>query len=702
MPSTPSLATTVKPQNGFFGWVRVALDIPIFADFDYRSTQALPEGTRVIVPFGRRKRVGMVVAWPEKPSVAPEQIKDVDEVLDDTPPMPADWMRLARFAASYYRRPLGEVMLPALPAGLKQVSAYQGKRSAGGPVKRMDRRPGTIRKTPASETKPEKPVLNAGQQQALDTLLAVAGHQTLLLHGVTGSGKTEVYIRAIEAVLKRGRQVLLLVPEINLTPQLERALRTRLPDDKDHDPLAILHSGLAAGGRLRAWMRAQRGQAKVLLGTRLAIFTPLPRLGLIIVDEEHDTSYKQQDGLRYSARDLAVWRGRDLDIPVLLGSATPSLETWHHAQTGHYRHLSLVERATEATLPDIHLVDTRRLRTEQGFSPQALDAMATMLEAGRQVLVFINRRGYAPVLNCGSCGWVTQCRRCTAYMVLHRGRQTSHYLQCHHCGLRSVVPSRCPDCGDVDLKPMGRGTQRIEEFLGHHFPDARLARIDADSTRRKGSADRLFKQVHAGETDILVGTQMVAKGHDFINLGLVVVLNADAMLFAQDFRAPERLFAQLMQVAGRAGRHGLPGQVMIQTDYPEQPLYQALCQHDYEGFANHALAERQSVGLPPFARQALLMAEARELTQALDFLNKAANLPAQHPEHYASAAMVTLYDPVPLRVVRVANVERAQLLLECEHRPALQAFLATWAVQLVELARQCRVRHTLEIDPLEI
>jgi len=699
MSISPETAIEAGEGQVFNGWVRVVLDIPIFGDFDYRSSQPLPIGTRVIVPFGNRKMVGLVAGWPASPSINPEQIKDIDEVLDDTPPLPPDWMRLAIFAATYYRRPLGEVVLPALPASLKQVSAYQGKRSDGGPVRRMDKkRPPAVRKV-SGEAK--VPVLNPEQQAALDALLSTTGNHTLLLHGVTGSGKTEVYVRAITETLRRNRQVLLLVPEINLTPQLERTLRTRL-GSHDDDPLAVLHSGLATGSRLRAWMRVQREQASVLLGTRLAIFTPMPRLGLIIVDEEHDTSYKQQDGLRYSARDLAVWRGRDLDIPVLLGSATPSLETWRHAQTGQYGYARLSQRATDVALPEIQLVDTRRQKLEQGFSPQALEAMTRCLENGQQALVFINRRGYAPVLNCSSCGWVTQCQRCTAYMVLHRSRQASHYLQCHHCGMRAPVPRHCPDCGDLDLKPMGRGTQRIEVFLEQHFPAARLARIDADSTRRKGSADQLFDQVHAGEIDILVGTQMVAKGHDFLNLGLVVVLNADAMLFAQDFRAPERLFAQLMQVAGRAGRHGQTGKVMVQTEYPEQPLYQALCKHDYPGFADHALLERESVGLPPYAYQALLMAEARELARALDFLKQAAQLPEQFPDGYPTAATVTRYDPVPLRVVRVANVERAQLLLESPHRPALQAFLSTWSRQLPDLARQCRVRHTLEIDPLEI
>jgi primosomal protein N' (replication factor Y) len=440
----------------------------------------------------------------------------------------------------------------------------------------------------------------------------------------------------------------------------------------------------------------------VLLGTRLAIFAPLPDLGLIIVDEEHDTSYKQQDGLRYSARDLAVWRARDRGVPVVLGSATPSLESWHHAERGHYQRYTLSGRARAVALPQVRLVDTRRLALQQGFSPQLLTALAEHLQRKEQSLIFINRRGYAPVLDCSSCGWVSSCPRCTAYTVLHRAPGRRNVLQCHHCGYHARVPQACPDCGDQDLKPMGRGTQRVEEHLAELFPEARISRIDADSTRLKGSAAALFAQVHAGEVDILVGTQMVAKGHDFSNLGLVGVLNADSMLFAQDFRAPERLFSQLMQVAGRAGRHVTGGEVIIQTDYPEQPVYQALVRHDYPGFAKYGLAERKAVGLPPYAFQALLTAEAREIAVALDFLSQARMLPGQNPADYPGADAVTLYDPVPLRVVRVANIERAQLLVESRHRPALQAFLTAWAPALTELSRRCKVRCNLEVDPLEI
>lgn len=680
-------------------WVRVAVDVPLHGLFDYRSAAPLSPGVRVIVPFGRRKLVGVVVATPDKPALDAAQIKDVDQVLDDTPPLPSDWLRLASFAAQYYQRPLGEVMLPALPAALRKVGAYQGKRSGGGPVQRMDKRG----KVQAPDTPADvPPELNSQQAAAAQAVAALRHHKTILLHGVTGSGKTEVYLHAAQQVLARGRQVLFMVPEINLTPQLERSLRARLAAVAGAGGLAVLHSGLADGERLQAWMQVHRGQARVLLGTRLSILAPMPDLGLIIVDEEHDTSYKQQDGLRYSARDLAVWRGRDLDIPVVLGSATPSLESWNHAETGHYQRYTLAQRARAVELPDVRLVDTRRLALQQGFSPQLIKAIGEKLADGQQALVFLNRRGYAPVLHCSSCGWVSQCPRCTAYAVLHRAGPRRNLLQCHHCGHQARVPAACPDCGDQDLKPMGRGTQRVEEHLAELFPQARIARIDADSTRLKGSAAALFARIHAGEFDLLVGTQMVAKGHDFANLGLVGVLNADAMLFAQDFRAPERLFAQLMQVAGRAGRHVKGGQVIVQTDYPEQPVYQALVRHDYPGFARYGLDERRSVGLPPYAYQALLTAEARKLATALEFLAGARQLPAQQADDYPSAAQVALYDPVPLRVVRVANVERAQLLVESANRRALQAFLTTWSEALAPLARDFRVRYNLEVDPLEI
>jgi len=682
-------------------YLRVALDVPLPGLFDYRCDAPVPVGVRVIVPFGRRQLIGVVVEHPHTPEVAAENVRAVVQVLDDLPPLSSAWRRMVAFAARYYQRPLGEVMLPVLPASLRRVAAYQGKRAGAGPVARLDQRRAQRASHAAATSHTSAaalscaPLLNSEQSQALAAIRASEGYQTFLLYGVTGSGKTEVYLHAAAHVLAQGRQVLLLVPEINLTPQFEQSLRARLGSVVQDDAVAILHSGLAEGARLDAWLRVARGQARILLGTRLAIFTPMPELGLVIVDEEHETSYKQQEGLRYSARDLAIWRAHDLNIPVVLGSATPSLESWHHAQTGQYRLLTLAARARPVELPTIKLIDTRRLELQQGFAPALLQAMHTHLARGEQVLVFLNRRGFAPVLRCGSCEWVSTCPRCTAYTVLHRGHGQRHFLQCHHCGYQAPVPRACPTCGDQDLSPLGRGTQRVEEFLHDAFPQARVTRIDADSTRKKGSAAALFAQVHAGDIDILVGTQMVAKGHDFTRLGLVGVLNADAMLFAQDFRTPERLFAQLMQVAGRAGRHAQGAEVLVQTDYPNEAIYQALVRHDYAGFARTGLQQRQDTGMPPYAHQALLVAEDRELARALDFL-AAARAQAPIP------AGVHLYDPVPLRVVRVAGIERAQLLIESQNRVTLQRFLPAWCEPLFTLGRSRRIRWTLEVDPLEI
>jgi len=486
-------------------------------------------------------------------------------------------------------------------------------------------------------------------------------------------------------------QVLIMIPEINLTPQLESNIRARFPGLM----VATLHSGLAEGERMRNWLTAHLGQASIVLGTRLAVLASLPRLKLIIIDEEHDPSYKQQEGLRYSARDLAVWRAHQLGIPVVLGSATPSLESWHHAQSGRYRRLELRERAVQdAVLPAVRLIDMERDKPAEGLTSTLVSAVKRRLERGEQSLLFLNRRGYAPVLNCDACGWVSNCIRCTAFMVLHR---PEHRLRCHHCSLELRIPRSCPTCGNVDLQPLGRGTQRVEENLQLVFPTARILRIDADSTRRKGSAQAAFDSVHNGEVDILIGTQMVAKGHDFKNLTLVGILNPDTALFSHDYRASERLFAQLMQVSGRAGRAaqkegGSASEVLIQTRYPQHPLYASLMAHDYDRFADRLLEERQMAGLPPFLFQALLRAEARELETALDFLQQAATS-VEHPG-------IVINDPIPMTMTRVANVDRAQLLLESASRPALQAFLKVWMEALREI--KTRARWSLEVDPVDI
>jgi primosomal protein N' (replication factor Y) (superfamily II helicase) len=674
--------------------LRIALDTPLDTCFDYRWTAADPAapipqpGQLALVPFGRRESLGLIVGVGNATEVPPDKLKDVIAVRAQLPPLSTAWRELCAFAADYYQRPLGEVAIPALPKNLRTEKTTALDRA----LVRLDKTP--LQHDPAPQG---MPTLNDAQRNAADAIAEASGFAPTLLYGVTGSGKTEVYLQAAAQILARAEadgtpaQVLILIPEINLTPQLESNVRARFPGVM----VATLHSGLAEGERMRGWLAAHTGRAAIVLGTRLAILASMPHLRLIVVDEEHDPSYKQQEGLRYSARDLAVWRARQLAIPIVLGSATPSLETWHHAQSGRYRKLELRERASrDAVLPKVRLIDMERDKPGDGITSTLVTAIKTRLERGEQSLLFLNRRGYAPVLACDACGWIGNCPRCTAFMVLHK---PEHRLRCHHCSLEQRIPRSCPTCGNVDLQPLGRGTQRVEEALQQIFPQARLMRIDADSTRRKGSAQAAFDSVHRGEVDILVGTQMVAKGHDFRNLTLVGVLNPDTALFSHDYRASERLFAQLMQVAGRAGRAaqkegGSPSEVWIQTRYPQHPLYGAVMTHDYDRFAGSLLEERGQAGLPPFVYQALLRAEARELSIALDFLHQAAQC-LEHPG-------ITINDPIPMTMTRVANVDRAQLLVESASRPALQAFLKSWIGTLREM--KSRVKWSLEVDPVDI
>ncbi|MBS1186421.1 MAG: priA [Burkholderiaceae bacterium] len=669
-------------------FVQIAVDTPLDIFFDYRwlggDDAALPAvGQLALVPLGKREVIGLIVAVSEQTDVPPERLRDVIALRAQIPPLPEPWLALCRFAAGYYQRPLGEVALPCLPKKLREQKPLALERALK-KLAQTQASPSTV----ASEA----PTLNPAQQQAVDAIANADGFTPVLLHGITGSGKTEVYLQAAAQILTQSpaAQILILVPEINLTPQLEAGIRARFPTV----PVATLHSGLAETERLRHWLSAHLGQANIVLGTRLAVLASLPQLALIVVDEEHDPSYKQQEGLRYSARDLAVWRANQLGIPVVLGSATPSLESWQHAQTGRYRKIELTERAVQdAALPAIRLLDSGRNQLTDGMTAALMAALKLRLERGEQSLLFLNRRGYAPVLSCDACGWVSNCPRCTAFMVLHLSERK---LRCHHCSLEMRIPRACPDCGNIDLQPLGRGTQRVEESLLSHFQQARILRIDADSTRKKGSAQAAFDAVHEGEVDILIGTQMVAKGHDFQNLTLVGVLNPDTALFSHDYRASERLFAQLMQVAGRAGRSAQKddhqSEVLIQTRYPQHPLFAALKAHDYGVFATALLEEREQACLPPFCHQALLRAEARELPDALAFLQQAALLLA--PEG------VTINDPIPMALTRVANVCRAQLLVESASRPALQAFLREWMPALRTV--KTRVRWTMEVDPADI
>jgi len=664
-------------------FLQVALDTPLNSCFDYRwECQPGDEpavGQLVLVPFARREVVGLIVAVKGETEVPADKLKDAIAVRSQLSALPERWIALARFAADYYQRPLGEVALPGLPKNLRVPKTVALDRA----LKKL------AKEAPAHDPTPSgMPVLNPAQQEAANAIGGAQGFTPILLYGVTGSGKTEVYLQACAQVLAREQdaQILILVPEINLTPQLEGNIRARFPGVM----LATLHSSLSEGERMLHWLAAHQGRARIVLGTRLAILSSLPGLRLIVIDEEHDPSYKQQEGLRYSARDLAVWRAHQLGIPIVLGSATPSLETWHHAQSGRYRKLELRERAVrDAVLPTVKLVDMERDRPKDGLTGSLIAALRQRLDRGEQSLLFLNRRGYAPVICCDACGWISNCTRCTAFMVLHR---PEHRLRCHHCSLELRIPRHCPTCGNVDLQPLGRGTQRIEEGLAAMFPEARILRIDADSTRLKGSAQEAFDSVHRGEVDILVGTQMVAKGHDFKKLTLVGILNPDTALFSQDYRASERLFAQLMQVAGRAGRAGAASEVLVQTRYANHPLYGALMRHDYVRFAGSLLDERRQAGLPPFMYQALLRAEAPELATAIAFLEAARDsLPSE---------AVMINDPIPMTMTRVHNVDRAQLLVESSSRPALQAFLREW----VEILRgmKSRVRWSLEVDPLDI
>ncbi|MEQ1806523.1 MAG: primosomal protein N', partial [Burkholderiaceae bacterium] len=565
--------------------------------------------------------------------------------------------------------------------------------------------PDPPRRAPAAAA----PTLNAEQVELLEQLDAMIGQPAttpVLLHGVTGSGKTEIYLHAAAHALARGRQALVLVPEINLTPQLEARFAERFGAQR----IVSLHSGLTPAQRLRHWLAAHLGLVDLVLGTRLAIFASLPRLGLIVVDEEHDPSYKQQDGARYSARDLAVYRGRLESALVVLGSATPSLESWRHAQSGRYRRLNLPTRIAGAELPQVRLVDMARLPKAPGgsannvLSAPLVAALQERLDRGEQSLVFLNRRGYAPVLHCADCDWKSGCPHCSAWRVFHK---LDRSLRCHHCGLAERVPRACPECGNLDISPIGRGTERLEEQLAALLPKARIARIDADSTRAKGALQTQLNAVHAGEVDVLVGTQMIAKGHDFRRITLVAAVNPDAALFSVDFRSPERLFALLMQAAGRAGReasHSSRSEMWVQTWFPRHALYEALRRHDFEAFAQAQLTERESAGLPPYSHLAMLRAEARDAQAAEDFLHAAAKLGNALP----GADAVTIYPPVPLNVARVADVERVQMLIEAASRKALQQFLALWLPALHGLRNERRgpamriLRWAVDIDPLTI
>ncbi|MEY4725851.1 MAG: hypothetical protein RLZ36_478 [Pseudomonadota bacterium] len=685
----------------------------------YESDSAHTPGTLVRVPLGKRELLGVV--WdatatapvsttegtpPSEPSAL--QLRPIASVLEGIAPLNTHWRQLVQFAASYYQRSAGEVALAALPSQLRDLTPEQWARR----LKRKPKAP-----SPCDGAVPHIPQATEEQAQALADIAANTG--PFLLFGNTGSGKTEVYLRAAQAVLEQdaNAQILVMVPEINLTPQLEERFRARFCPQWGADCLVAMHSSLTPAQRLKNWLTAHSGEARIVLGTRMAVFASMPHLQLIVVDEEHDPSYKQQEGARYSARDLAVYRGQREGAKVILGSATPSLESWHHSRpatvsepAGRYMRLAMPSRVGQGALPLVRRVDMNRQPYKTVFSNHLLDAMRERVTRGEQILVLLNRRGYAPVLSCHDCGWKSECPHCSAYRVFHKLDRT---LRCHHCGFTQPVPRACPTCGNLDISPLGRGTEQLEEHLAELLADVcrpdgqaiRIARIDADSTRLKGELERQLAEVHAGAVDVLVGTQMIAKGHDFRRVTLVAALNPDGALFSSDFRAPERLFSLLMQAAGRAGRDATmqtssPCEMWVQSFHPLHALFEALKQHDYPAFAEQQLQEREQAALPPFSFQALVRAEARSQEAAQGFLNAAREAGAA----LADELMVDMYPAVPMTIQRVANIERAQMLIECTSRKALQHFLAHWQADLhaQRSAHRQVIRWAIDVDPLAI
>ena len=724
---------------------RIAVNVPLSDGLlTYSHSKPLPPGTRVLVPFRNKTVVGIVWETDIAPDMDTARILSVQTAFMEEKPLPQSWRDLLAFTSRYYHYPTGQAVFAALPQGLKETRAVEmpqpplfyalneagraqtppparfNKKAAlwdallsGGmtmaALKQMNAqaakliedwaKQGWIETTEAAKSvlrscngqvSYSEFVLNADQQKASDEIQTAFGKfQPFLLYGITGSGKTEVYFDAMAKVLAQGRQVLFLLPEINLTPQLLKRVENRFADV----PTAVLHSQMAAGRRTQDYLRAMLGQAKLVIGTRLAVFTPLADVGLIVVDEEHDGSFKQDNELRYHARDLAVWRAKQSGCPVVLGSATPSLESWHKAQSGAYRLLQLTERAhTAAQLPQVDILNVGRLKLDNGFSPQALQLLKQNFEAGGMSLVYLNRRGFAPALFCGDCGHTFGCPNCSAKMVLH---QRARQLRCHHCDHREPIPFKCPDCGNQDLTAVGHGTQRVEETLRAFLPKAAVVRVDRDSTAHKNDWADLYRRIADNEIDILVGTQMLAKGHDFARLNLVIVLNADGSLYSADFRAPERLFAELMQVSGRAGRADKPGKVLIQTQLPEHPVFAAVKAQDYAVFAENELNERQMFAMPPFGFQTAVRADAPRVADAMEFLNAAKETIAPLlPES------VSQFGAAPMLMVRLAERERAQVFLESTSRQDLHRAVSLW-VQVLQQNRDGKIRWSVDVDVQE-
>jgi primosomal protein N' (replication factor Y) len=709
-------------------WVQSPAHSQLARSLTYLNEIVLEPGTLVRVPLGKRDLLGIVWDEPQVPGTdsAPadriaEKLRPITFAMDGIAPLSAAWRHLVTFAAGYYQRSIGEVALAALPPQLRELNNQQLAR-------RLKRHANSPRFACAIPCNPDLPLaLTAEQAQAIAEFDLQEG--PFLLFGATGSGKTEVYLHVVRQLLSvdTHAQAMVMVPEINLTPQLEARFMARFNPLFGANAVVALHSGMTSAQRLRSWLAAHSGTARIVLGTRMAVFASMPRLKLIIVDEEHDPSYKSQEGARYSARDLAVYRGRLEGAKVMLGSATPSIESWHLSrapdQGGRYVRLLMPSRiGTDARLPQVRRVDMNHQPRKCVISPPLLEAIMQRVARGEQSMVFLNRRGYAPVLHCGECDWKSECSHCSAYRVFHKIDRT---LRCHHCGFAERVPRSCPACGNPDITPLGRGTERLEEHLAEllapvrrpnsaseRWPDGepvRIARIDADSTKLKGELVAQLARVHSGEIDVLVGTQMVAKGHDFRRITLVAAVNPDGALFSSDFRAPERLFSLLMQATGRAGRAAsvsAGSEMWLQTFHPRHSLFEALKRHDYPAFATAQLKERERAGMPPFSFQALVRAEARTQQIAQDFLTAASRGSASMADAQHFLQHISLYPAVPMSMQRVANVERAQMLIESPSRVALQRFLSAWQPVLHRTRQQPvgkgLLRWAVDVDPLLI
>ena len=663
-------------------YLQVALPVPLRRHYDYvigepfSHVEFLP-GMRVSVPFGRRKeQVGLALAVSGRTTLRPEQLKSLGNVIDYEPLFSQRHFELLCWAADYYHYPVGEALFSALPALLRQGKGLSGQDGEA--------------LTASTESVIENRGfdLNPQQIQAIDAITAnTDAHGAHLLQGVTGSGKTEVYIEVVRRVIAQDRQALILVPEIGLTTQFIDRLRQRLPVD-----IRVQHSALSETERLRNWLAAKNGTAPVIIGTRSAVWTPLKSPGIYVVDEEHDTSYKQDSGFRYSARDIAVVRGKFDSVPVVLGSATPSLETLKNVKTRKFSQQNLPARASGAASPEIRIINLRNETLSGAVSKTLLDEISATLDRNNQVLLFLNRRGYAPVILCHSCGWYAECSRCSAKMTFHKDKRC---LMCHHCDSRRALPAECPDCNQDELIEVGHGTQRLDRTLAEHFPGANILRIDRDSTRRKGSMEKMIREITTGDADILIGTQMLAKGHHFPRLTLVGIIDADAGLLSTDFRASERMAQLIVQVSGRAGREDRPGAVYIQTHFPVHPLLQTLVTRGYAGFAGLLLSDRRNTHLPPYAYLALLGAEATSRETAEKFLREAR-------DHLNDNNALNIFGPVAAPIEKRRGRYRSQLLIQSGNRNALRKVLAPWCRSLESMPGAKRTRWFLDIDPQDM